>query len=91
MRKALTTLILLVLSPLVIAAEPAQEEALESDKYTLVCNAAMESTEAAKAEAISMDIGRRELSRIRCNDMTVMDFAQLHSKDAQNWSIATVQ
>ena len=57
----------------------------------LVCQAAMESRDAAKSVAVSLKIGRRELSRIRCNEMTVMDFAKLHSNDAQEWSIATVQ
>ncbi|MDA0271914.1 MAG: hypothetical protein O3C68_01510, partial [Proteobacteria bacterium] len=59
--------------------------------HTLVCQAAMESKDAAKTQAVSLEIGRRELSRIRCNGMTVMDFARLHSEDTQEWSISTVQ
>jgi len=96
MRKALITLFFTFSSCLAVADERALEatDGLVGEKasdHTLVCQAAMASKDAAKSQAVSLKIGRRELSRIRCNDMTVMDFARLHSADTQQWSIATVQ
>ncbi len=96
MSRTLAAGILLFSACVVSADEIASEETgnpavSAPSEQMLVCQAAMESRDAAKSVAVSLKIGRRELSRIRCNEMTVMGFASLHSNDAQEWSIATVQ
>ncbi len=77
-----------------VVADPRSSEgnsAEELDVHTRICLAAMESKEAAKALAIELDVSRRELVRIRCNELSVMEFAQQHSETAEDWTIATVQ
>lgn len=85
---------LLALSKMAVAAVPDEANSLaveQSEPYQQVCEAALYSKEAAKKTAIELDIGRRELNRIRCNELSVMDFANLNSKQPEDWAIATVQ
>ncbi len=68
-----------------------QDTTLAQDPHTEICKAALDSKSAVRTKAFELKIGRRELNRIRCNDMSVMVFAQLHGNEVNNWSIATVQ
>ena len=90
----------LLLGMMASGVVPAQMEVVSSDVYYIsenesaysqVCMAALESKELAKRTAIELGVGRRELNKIRCNDLSVMEFAKLNGDKVENWSIATVQ
>ena len=96
MFKISTILFSLVASGLVFAdAEVVSNDVLYQSEgnspHTQVCMAALESKELAKSTAIELGIGRRELNKIRCNELSVMEFAKLNGNQIENWSIATVQ
>jgi len=61
------------------------------DRYVQICQAAKTSKTEAKKTAIHLDVGRREMSRIQCNGISLFEFAKLHSSMQEKWSIATVQ
>jgi len=64
---------------------------LQAERYQQICQAALISKETAKQRAVELNVGRRELNRIRCDEMTVMDFAKHNGEQVDNWTIATVQ
>ncbi len=63
----------------------------DKSAHSQICMAALESRESVRRTAIDMGIGRRELNKIRCNELSVMDFAKLNRRNLVTWSIATVQ
>jgi len=83
--------IISILSMEAYAKDGSSRQEEKAAAYEDVCMAAMVSKQSAKRVAREHKIGRRELSRIQCNDMSVMEFVKLHSESADNWSIATVR
>lgn len=91
-----TKIVILFLLPFGIFANEESASVQHADvqiesAHSQICNAALDSKDAAKAKALSLKVGRRELSHIRCNEMTVMEFAKSHGQYGEEWSIATVQ
>tara|TARA_B110000503_G_C6940537_1_gene326719 strand:+ start:438 stop:722 length:285 start_codon:yes stop_codon:yes gene_type:complete len=91
-----TKIVILLLLPFGIFANEESASVQHADvqresAHSQICNAALDSKDAAKAKALSLKVGRRELSHIRCNEMTVMEFAKSHGQYGEEWSIATVQ
>ena len=91
-----TKIVILCLLPFGIFANEESASVQHADvqresAQSQICNAALDSKDAAKAKALSLKVGRRELSHIRCNEMTVMEFAKSHGQYGEEWSIATVQ
>ena len=56
-----------------------------------LCLAALESREAMERKARELNIKRRALDKIACNDMSLIEFARLHQQDPRERAIATVQ
>ena len=92
-----TKIVILFLLPFGIFANEESASVQHADvqresAHSQICNAALDSKDAAKEIlALSLKVGRRELSHIRCNEMTVMEFAKSHGQYGEEWSIATVQ
>ena len=78
----------LVFSQFTLAEEPATEQA---SPYTQLCIAALESKEAMNAKARELNIGRREMKQVVCNDLSLYEFVEAHQDNMQEWSIATVE
>lgn len=77
----------------VYAVEDSTEKNLETKTAPeQICIAAMQSKAAAKAKAVELGVGRRQMTRILCDEHSVMDFAAIHAEeDITSWSIATVE
>lgn len=56
-----------------------------------LCMAALESREALRQKARELRMNNRDLAKVSCNDMSLVEFAKAYRDDMREWSIATVQ
>ena len=56
-----------------------------------LCMAALESRDALRAKARELKMSRKRQKQVKCNDMSLVEFAKAYRNDMREWSIATVQ
>ncbi len=74
-----------------VASDGTVFKATDMSPAAQLCMAALESREALRAKARELNISRRELNQVSCNDMTLVEFARAYRDDMREWAIATVQ
>ncbi len=95
MFKTLTASLLLVASANVLANEHTvagtRYVSTTDNVYAELCIAALDSKDAVKAKARELNLSRRTVNKVLCNETPIMDFANNLSESPENWTIATVQ
>ncbi len=93
--KTLAATLLLTISGAAIASERTVEGtsyvSSPDNAYAELCIAALDSRDAVKAKARELNLSRRTVNKVLCNETPIMDFANSTRDIPENWSIATVQ